>query len=86
MGWRWSEEQTERALRAAERDGTVDGWGDLPQLHEVSVAETMRAAGQGVPDDGARGLVKRGEVHWARHPDRPRRPALVCREMRRSTG
>jgi hypothetical protein len=38
----WSEEQAERALRAAETDGVVDGWGDLSQLHEVSSAETMR--------------------------------------------
>jgi hypothetical protein len=37
----WSEEQAERALRAAESDGTVDGWGDLSKLHEVSTAETM---------------------------------------------
>jgi hypothetical protein len=37
----WSEEQAERALRAAETDG-VDDWGDLSQLHEVSSAETMR--------------------------------------------
>jgi hypothetical protein len=38
----WSEEQAERALRAAESDGAVDEWGDLSQLHEVSVGETMR--------------------------------------------
>ena len=38
----WSEEQAERALRAAESDGTADGWGDLSELHEVSTAETMR--------------------------------------------
>jgi hypothetical protein len=38
----WSEEQAERALRAAESDGAVDGWGDLSKLHEVSSAETMR--------------------------------------------
>ena len=38
----WSEEQAERALRAAESDEAVDGWGDLSQLHEVSGAETMR--------------------------------------------
>ena len=38
----WSEEQAERALRAAESDDTVDEWGDLSQLHEVSGAETMR--------------------------------------------
>ena len=30
------------ALRAAERDAAVDGWGDLSKLHEVSSAETMR--------------------------------------------
>jgi hypothetical protein len=39
---RWSEEQAERALRAAESDGGVDGWGDLAKLPEVSSAETMR--------------------------------------------
>jgi hypothetical protein len=38
----WSEEQAERALRAAERDGAVDEWGDLSNLHEVSGADTMR--------------------------------------------
>jgi len=38
----WSEEQAERALRAAESDGAVDGWGDLSKLHEVSSADTMR--------------------------------------------
>lgn len=30
------------ALRAAENDGAVDGWGDLSKLREVSNAETMR--------------------------------------------
>lgn len=38
----WSEEQAERALRAAESDDAVDGWGDLSKLHKVSNAETMR--------------------------------------------
>ena len=38
----WSEEQAERALRAAESEGGVDEWGDLSKLHEVSNAETMR--------------------------------------------
>jgi len=38
----WSEEQAERALRAAESDDAVDAWGDLSKLHEVSSAETMR--------------------------------------------
>jgi hypothetical protein len=38
----WSEEQAERALRAAESDGVVDGWGDLSKLHEASSAESMR--------------------------------------------
>ena len=38
----WSEEQAERALRAAESDGAVGDWGDLSKLHEVSSAETMR--------------------------------------------
>jgi hypothetical protein len=38
----WSEEQAERALRAAESDAAVDEWGDLSELHAVSSAETMR--------------------------------------------
>ena len=38
----WSEEQAERALRAAEGDETVDEWGDLSRVHEVSTAQTMR--------------------------------------------
>ena len=38
----WTEEQAERALRAAESDEAVDEWGDLSQLHEASTAETMR--------------------------------------------
>ena len=38
----WSEEQAERALRAAEGDDTVDEWGDLSELHEVNTAATMR--------------------------------------------
>jgi hypothetical protein len=38
----WSEEQAERALRAAEGDETVDQWGDLSKLHEAATAETMR--------------------------------------------
>lgn len=37
----WTEDQAERALRAAEGDDTVDEWGDLSKLHEVSTAETM---------------------------------------------
>jgi hypothetical protein len=38
----WTEEQAERALRAAESDAAVDEWGDLSELHEASSAETMR--------------------------------------------
>jgi hypothetical protein len=38
----WSEEQAERALRAAEGDETVDEWGDLSKLHETTTSETMR--------------------------------------------
>jgi hypothetical protein len=37
----WTEEQAERALRAAEGDDAVDEWGDLSKVHEVSTAETM---------------------------------------------
>ena len=43
---RWSEEQAERALSAAESDDVVDEWGDLSALHEVSSAETMRRLAQ----------------------------------------
>jgi hypothetical protein len=38
----WSEEQAERALRAAEGDETVDEWGDLSKLHEATTGEMMR--------------------------------------------
>ena len=38
----WSEQQAERALRAAERDDAGDEWGDLSNLHAASSAETMR--------------------------------------------
>jgi hypothetical protein len=38
----WSEDQAERALRAAEGEAAVDEWGDLSKLREVSTAETMR--------------------------------------------
>ena len=41
-----SEEQAERALRAAESDDVVDEWGDLSKLHEVTSAETMRRLAQ----------------------------------------
>ena len=37
-----SEEQAERALRAAESDDAVDEWGNLSKLHQASSAETMR--------------------------------------------
>jgi hypothetical protein len=37
----WSEEQAERALRAAESDD-ADDWGDPSKLHEASITETMR--------------------------------------------
>jgi hypothetical protein len=42
---RWSEEQAARALLAAEdasSETTVDEWGDLSKLHEVSFGETMQ--------------------------------------------
>lgn len=38
----WSEAQAEAALRAAEGESTVDGWGDFSKLHEVTTKETMR--------------------------------------------
>lgn len=38
----WSEEQAERALRAAENGAAVDEWGNLAVLHEHATAETMQ--------------------------------------------
>jgi hypothetical protein len=38
----WTEEQAARALRAAEGDETMDGWGDLGKLHDATTAETIR--------------------------------------------
>jgi hypothetical protein len=38
----WSEEQAERALRAAERDTDVDDWGNVSDVREASTAETMQ--------------------------------------------
>lgn len=38
----WTEEQAERALRAAESSEAVDEWGDLSKLHEVTATDTMR--------------------------------------------
>ena len=38
----WSEEQADRALRAAESDDAVDECGDLSKLHDARSAETMR--------------------------------------------
>ena len=38
----WTEEQAVRALRAVEGDLSVDEWGDLAAVHDISTAETMR--------------------------------------------
>lgn len=38
----WTEEQAERALRAAESDEEVDEFGDFSKLHAANTAETMR--------------------------------------------
>jgi hypothetical protein len=38
----WTEEQAERALRAAESDDAVDEWGDLSNVHKANSGETMR--------------------------------------------
>lgn len=38
----WTEEQAERALRAAENADAGDEWGNLSKLHEASSAETTR--------------------------------------------
>lgn len=38
----WTEEQAQRALKAAEGDGTKDEWGDLSTVHEVTTKEKMR--------------------------------------------
>jgi hypothetical protein len=42
----WTEEQAERALRAAEGEDAVDEWGDLSKLHEATTAETMQRLAQ----------------------------------------
>jgi hypothetical protein len=42
----WTEEQAERALRAAESSDDVDEWGDLSKLREASAVETMRRLAQ----------------------------------------
>ena len=42
----WTEEQAERALRAAEGDDVVDEWGDLSKLREATAAQTMRRLAQ----------------------------------------
>ncbi len=42
----WSEEQAERALRAAENGAAVDEWGNLAVLHEHATAEMMQRLGQ----------------------------------------
>ena len=41
----WSEEQAERALRAAE-NGAVDEWGNLAVLREHATAETLQRLAQ----------------------------------------
>lgn len=38
----WTEEQAQRALRAAEGDGAEDEWGDLSTVHDVNAREKMR--------------------------------------------
>jgi hypothetical protein len=38
----WTEEQAVRALRAVEGDSSIDGWGDMAAVHDISTAETMR--------------------------------------------
>jgi hypothetical protein len=38
----WTEEQAVRALRAVEGDSSVDEWGDLAAVHDMSTAKTMR--------------------------------------------
>ncbi len=38
----WTEEQAVRALRAVEGDSSVDEWGDLAAVHDISTTETMR--------------------------------------------
>ena len=48
----WSEEQAERALRAAESDDVVDEWGDPSKVHEVSSTETMRRLAKEEPAAG----------------------------------
>lgn len=38
----WSEEQAERALRAAENGAAVDEWGNLAALQDHATAEMMQ--------------------------------------------
>jgi hypothetical protein len=38
----WTEEQAVRALRAVEGDSSIDEWGDLAAVHDISTTETMR--------------------------------------------
>jgi hypothetical protein len=42
----WTEQQAERALRAAEGGGEIDEWGEVSNLREASTAETMRRLAQ----------------------------------------
>ena len=38
----WTEEQAVRVPRAVEGDSSVDEWGDLAAVHDMSTTETMR--------------------------------------------
>ena len=48
----WTEEQAERALRAAESDGAVDERGDLSKLHEGTTIRTMQRLAEEEPASG----------------------------------
>jgi hypothetical protein len=71
----WSEEQAERALRAAECDEAIDEWGDLAKLHEVSSAEMMRRLANEAQAAGPRSVA-----HWITPPaaDDPARLRPQC--------
>jgi hypothetical protein len=54
----WSEEQAERALRAAESDGTLDGWGDLSKSAGSRATGLARVASRSEWDDRPRPIAR----------------------------
>jgi hypothetical protein len=68
---RWSEEQAEQALQAAENGAAVDEWGNLAALHEHATTETMRRLAQRMSRQPDTIPGEAREVRWAVHPDWP---------------